>query len=101
MSGSVIASTDGFAGPRLSPASVEVLSVVAYHQPVTAQQVQSLRDAPSGPQLAQLVRRQLLRVEREEGHSRRPTYVTTPRFLQLFGLASLDDLPTLQDLEKR
>jgi chromosome segregation and condensation protein ScpB len=47
-----------------------------------------------------LVRRQLLAVERESGRPRRVRYRTTPRFLELFGLSNLDELPRSQDLEQ-
>ncbi len=86
---------------RLSQAAVEVLSIVAYHQPATAKQVQQLRGQASGALLTQLVRRQLLRFERHDSDPRTPIYTTTDRFLELFGLASLEDLPQQEDVERR
>ncbi len=85
---------------RLSQAATEVLAAVAYHQPVTAEQVGRLRGMPCGPLLLQLVRRELLRIERDPAAPRKPTYYTTSRFLNLFGLASLDDLPRSADLNE-
>jgi segregation and condensation protein B len=85
---------------RLSQAAIEVLSVVAYHEPLSAEEVNQLRGTASGPILAQLVRRQLLRLERSGGRIGRGKYFTTPRFLELFSLASLDDLPRSNDLER-
>ena len=85
---------------RLSQAAIEVLAAVAYHQSITADELSRLRGMPSGHILLQLVRRQLLRVEREAGKARSSRYHTTERFLQLFGLASLDDLPRSSDLEE-
>ena len=82
---------------RLSQAAVEVLSLVAYNQPTTSAKVSNLRGHPSGAILAQLVRRQLLRMERPEQKPRTPVYYTTPRFLKLFGLTSLVELPESQD----
>jgi segregation and condensation protein B len=82
---------------KLSHAAIEVLSVVAYNQPVTSEQVNTLRAHPCGSILSQLVRRQLLRLEKEKGA--RPKYFTTSRFLQLFGLSSLDDLPRSDESE--
>jgi segregation and condensation protein B len=81
---------------RLSQAAIEVLATVAYHEPLTADEVNRLRATPSGPILAQLVRRELLRLERVRKAPGR--YHTTPRFLELFGLDSLADLPRSQDL---
>jgi segregation and condensation protein B len=83
---------------RLSPAAVEVLAAVAYSEPLTGEQVAQMRGVASGSILAQLVRRQLLRLERPENRSERARYFVTPRFLSLFGLTSLEDLPRSEDL---
>jgi len=83
----------------LSQAAIDVLALVAYNQPITNEQVSQRRGHPSGSILAQLVRRQLLRMERPETKPRTPVYFTTPRFLKLFGLESLDELPKSQELE--
>jgi segregation and condensation protein B len=90
---------------RLSPAAVDVLSLVAYRQPATKQEIDSLRGAESGALLRQLVRRGLLAVvQRGEGAPgvppREVAYGTTARFLKLFGLRNLDDLPQTQDLQQ-
>ncbi len=85
---------------RLSQAAIEVLAAVAYHAPITADDVSRLRGMPSGHILLQLVRRQLLRLERGADKPRSATYYTTPRFLELFGLESLADLPRSPDLEE-
>jgi segregation and condensation protein B len=77
---------------RLSQAAVDTLAIVAYRQPLTSEQVSQLRGTPSGHLLTQLTRRQLLDVERVEG-SRQILYRTSKRFLGLFGLDSLEDLP--------
>lgn len=87
---------------KLSEAAVEVLSVVAYHGSLTADEVNKLRGKPSGALLKQLLRRQLLRLERPEGAKKKQAKFTpTRRFLDLFGLSSLDDLPRVQDVERR
>ena len=77
---------------RLSQAAIDTLAIVAYRQPLTSEQVTQLRGTPSGHLLTQLARRQLLSMERPEG-SRQVLYRTSDRFLQLFGLDSLEDLP--------
>ena len=82
---------------KLSQAAVDVLAIVAYKQPLTREEVDALRGKPSGSLLAQLVRRQLLRVERPHDKPRTPRFCTTDRFLQLFGLESLRDLPSTPD----
>ena len=86
---------------RLSPAAIDVLSLVAYRQPATKQEVDSLRGAESGALLRQLVRRGLLAiVRRGEANQKEVAYSTTARFLELFHLRSLDDLPQTQDLQR-
>ncbi len=82
---------------KLSPAAIEVLAAVAYNEPVTAEEVAKLRGAACGPILAQLVRRQLVRLERTQTKPRKTVYWTTDRFLALFGLESLGDLPRGED----
>jgi segregation and condensation protein B len=97
---------------RLSETATEVLAVVAYNEPLSADAVDKLRGRPSGGMLRQLVRRQLLQIERPEEADQEPEvtaakskpvprYRTTPRFLELVGIESLADLPKAQDIEKR
>jgi len=83
-------------GTRLNQSAIDVLSIVAYRQPVTADEVQKIRKQPSSAILSQLVRRDLLCLEHDTRERRRVTcYRTTERFLRLFGLESLDELPIL------
>lgn len=84
---------------RLSQAAIDVLAIVAYHQPLTRQDVDQYRSKKSGNILRQLVRRDLLTVLRNEDKPRVSQYQTTDRFLELFGLDGLDDLPQSQDLD--
>jgi segregation and condensation protein B len=84
---------------RLSQSSVDVLAIVAYQQPIGAQDVDRLRGKPSGGVLAQLVRRDLLSMERPEPKAP-PVYRTTPRFLHLFGLDDVTDLPQSMEGDK-
>jgi segregation and condensation protein B len=83
---------------RLSAAALDVLALVAYRQPLNRVDIDALRGARSSAVLRQLVRRGLVVMEPGEGENRQATYRTTPRFLEIFGLASLDDLPRVQDL---
>ncbi len=86
---------------RLSPAAIDVLSLVAYRQPATKQEIDSFRGAESGAFLRQLVRRGLIAiVQRAEPQQHEVSYGTTPSFLVLFGLNSLEDLPQTQDLQR-
>jgi segregation and condensation protein B len=86
---------------RLSPAAIDVLALVAYRQPATKQEIDSVRGLDSGALLRQLVRRGLITiVQRGDAAQRAVCYGTTKRFLELFRLSSLDDLPQTQDLQQ-
>jgi segregation and condensation protein B len=93
-----------YGGPRearLSPAAIDVLALVAYRQPATRQEIESIRGTDSASLLRQLVRRGLVAVvQRGEATQKEVCYGTTPRFLELFGLRSLDELPQTQDLQR-
>ena len=84
---------------RLSQAAIDVLSIVAYRQPISREDVDKLRGKESGALLRQLVRRMLLRVEMPKQKGERKCYHTTDRFLQLFRLDRLEDLPQSEDIE--
>jgi segregation and condensation protein B len=84
---------------RLTPAALEVLSVVAYNQPIPAEAINQIRGRPSGAVLATLVRRRLVRQVAPQASGSPTNYVTTDRFLRLFNLESLAALPRSEDLE--
>lgn len=98
------AAVERFAGARrpedLSPALLEALSVVAYLQPATRAEVAQVRGVSSDWALAALAERGLVE---EAGRADSPgapiLYRTTPRFLQLFGLRDLGELPPLAEFE--
>jgi segregation and condensation protein B len=86
---------------RLSVAAIEVLALVAYKQPTTLRSIDAVRGVDSGPIVRQLRRRNLIELAPPgEGEDRSERFKTTKRFLQLFQLTSIDDLPRVQDLEK-
>ena len=86
---------------RLSRAAIETLSVVAYKQPVTRGVVEQIRGVEVGPVMRSLVERDLIRIAGHREVPGRPLlYATTKRFLELFGLKSLDDLPTLREIDE-
>jgi segregation and condensation protein B len=84
---------------RLSPQTLDVLSLVAYQQPATRQEIESFRGAESRSQLRQLVRLGLIALQRGEVSQKDDSYGTTAKFLKLFGLHSLEDLPRTRDLQ--
>lgn len=84
----------------LSQGAIEVLALVAYQPGITADRVQDQRGKESGSLLSQLVRRRLLEQKRTapaEGGKPVATYFPTERFLDLFGLQSLEDLPHVEE----
>lgn len=79
---------------RLSHAAAETLTIVAYRQPAVRAEVEAIRGVGCGDVLRQLLETELLRiVGRSEELGRPLLYGTTGRFLELYGLGSLDDLP--------
>lgn len=86
---------------RLSQAAIDVLAIVAYRQPLTLDEISALRGSPSNHVVAQLVRRELLRIDRSAGKRQPAQYHTTERFLRLFGMESVEDLPQADDLDSR
>jgi segregation and condensation protein B len=86
---------------RLSAAAIDTLAVVAYRQPVTKTEIDTVRGAESGTHLRQLVRRRLIAVvRRADAEQREVSYGTTDKFLTMFELGSLEDLPRTQDLQR-
>ena len=79
---------------RLSGPAMETLSVVAYRQPVLRVEVEAVRGVQCGEILRQLMDRDLVRIAGRSEELGRPfLYGTTKRFLQVFGLRHLDELP--------
>lgn len=93
--GSIVAAFDrNRQSTKLSRASIETLSIIAYRQPMTRAQVEAIRGVACGEVLRSLLERKLVAIKgRAEEVGRPILYGTTPQFLELFGLASLKDLP--------
>lgn len=83
----------------LSNASLEVLAIVAYHQPVTRTYIEQIRGVDSSYAVSSLCDKELLAPRGRLDVPGRPMlYGTTDTFLRCFGLSSLDDLPTQPEL---
>lgn len=79
---------------RLSRAALETLSIIAYRQPVTRASLEAIRGVACGEILRALLERRLIMIKgRAEELGRPMLYGTTKHFLDVFGLASLKDLP--------
>jgi segregation and condensation protein B len=81
---------------RLSGAALETLTIVSYRQPIMRADVEAVRGVQCGDILRQLMERGLVRIAGRHDSLGRPVlYGTTRRFLQVFGLKSLRDLPAV------
>ena len=86
---------------RLSKAAVETLAVIAYNQPVTRSDVEDIRGVRCERVIETLLSHGLLRIAgRRKGTGSPLLYRTTPLFLETFGLSSISELPTLEELEE-
>lgn len=83
---------------KLSKSALEVLAIIAYKQPITRAEIDTIRGIDSGHLMRGLMEKNLVRTS---GHAETPgrpfLYGTTPYFLEVFSLGSLDDLPSLED----
>lgn len=85
--------------PRLSPASLEVLSIVAYFQPVTRAYIEQMRGVDSSYTVGVLTERGMIEPCGQLEAVGRPTlYRTTDLFLRTMGVSSLDELPPLPEM---
>ena len=86
---------------RLSQAALEVLAIIAYRQPVTRSEIDSIRGIKSERVIDGLIDKDLIEVSgRSEGVGRPLLYETTKEFLKKFGFASLKDLPEVPEYEE-
>ncbi len=85
---------------RLSKAALETLAIIAYKQPVIRSDVEHIRGVDCGGVLRVLLERQLIRVlGRKEIPGRPLIYATTKKFLEIFDLKDLKDLPSPKEIE--
>ena len=86
---------------RLSRAAMETLSIIAYSQPITRAEIESLRGVAADTMIRQLLERGLVRQTGQKDAPGRPAqYGTTREFLSHFGLESIADLPKLDEVEQ-
>lgn len=86
---------------RLSPSSMETLAIVAYEQPVTRTRIEEIRGVDCGGVLKTLLDKDFLRIVGRSDDAGRPLiYGTTNKFLEIFSLNSLKDLPKPEDFQE-
>lgn len=97
----VAAYQSGRATTSLSPAALETLAVIAYRQPITRAVIEAIRGVACGEVLRSLSERGMITVAGRADELGRPLlYATTRKFLETFGLATLKDLPTIEELRR-
>ena len=86
---------------KLSRAALETLAIVAYKQPVTRVEIESVRGVACAGVLALLLERRLIRIAgRQDAPGKPLLYRTTAEFVRHFGLRSLKDLPKISELKE-
>jgi segregation and condensation protein B len=86
---------------RLSGPALEVLSIIAYKQPVIKSEVDEIRGVESGHLIRALMEKNLVRFAGKSELPGKPMlYATTKNFLELFGLRNIRELPTLSEIDK-
>ena len=86
---------------RLSPATLETLAIIAYKQPLTRAEIEDVRGVDAGGILRALLEKNLIKIIGKKDVPGKPLlYSTTPKFLTMFGLKGLKDLPTLEDVSQ-
>jgi segregation and condensation protein B len=87
---------------RLSGPALETLAVVAYRQPLVRAEIDAIRGVHSGEVLRQLLEKDLVKIAGRSQDLGHPfLYATTRRFLKIFGLGNLDELPAAGQLRRR
>ena len=89
-------------GPqKISKPALEVLSIVAYRQPITRAEIESIRGVDCAGVIKTLLEKNLIKIAgRKDAPGRPAMYGTTREFLEVFGLKDLSSLPTLKEMEE-
>ncbi len=86
---------------KLSPAALETLAIIAYKQPIIRADIEAIRGVAAGEMVRSLIEKGLVKiVGRAEVLGRPMLYGTTKKFLEVFGLNTLKDLPKAEELKK-
>jgi len=86
---------------KLSPAALETLSTIAYNQPITLAEISSVRGVDASHALKTLLQKKLIKiVGRKKAPGKPLLYRTSSKFLRYFGLNSLEELPSAEEISK-
>ena len=87
--------------PRFSRAALETLSIIAYKQPLTRQEIEQIRGVDCAGSLKTLMERRLVKVMGKKDVPGKPfLFGTTREFMETFSLGSLNDLPSMREIEE-
>ena len=85
---------------RLSRTALETLAIIAYKQPVSKPEIERIRGVNCDHTIQKLLEKELISIEgRGEGPGKPILYVTSEKFMNYFGLKSIDQLPTIKEFE--
>jgi segregation and condensation protein B len=85
---------------ELTKSVLEALAIIAYRQPVTKREVDNLRGVDSSRAVKQLLERKFIEIAGRNEEAGKPiVFRTTNRFLEVYGLKCIEDLPTIKELE--
>lgn len=86
---------------RLSASALETLSIIAYRQPVAKSEIEQIRGVNCDYTVQKLLEKELIEIKGKADTVGRPLlYGTTEKFMEYFGINSLQDLPTLKDFKE-
>ena len=83
---------------RLSKAAIETAAIIAYNQPVTRSEIDEIRGVHSDSSIAKLLEHGLIKMSGRKGKAGGLLYVTTQKFLEIFGLDALENLPGIDEI---
>lgn len=86
---------------KLTSSAMETLSIIAYKQPVTKSEMESIRGVNCDYTVQKLLEKELVEIlGRKQGPGKPLLYGTSTKFMNYFGLKSIDDLPKLREFEE-
>lgn len=83
---------------KLSKAAIETAAIIAYNQPVTRSEIDEIRGVHSDSSIAKLLEHGLIKISGHKGKSGGLLYETTQKFLEIFGLENLENLPAIDEI---
>ena len=83
---------------RLSRAAIETAAIIAYKQPVTRSEIDEIRGVHSDSSIAKLLEHGLIKISGRKGKTGGLLYETTQKFLEIFGIENLENLPAIDEI---